>query len=96
MKVVKYSLLSSSSSSSVLSGYEVLTAVIMDSTIFWDITPFSSMNVNRSFGGTCRLHLEGRKINQARNHGDAGSRKSLVGLFFGRGNGSDMVLRNVG
>jgi hypothetical protein len=28
---------------------------------FWDITPCSALSVNRRFGGTCRLHLEGRK-----------------------------------
>jgi hypothetical protein len=40
---------------------EVLTAVVMKSTIFWDITPCSPLSVNRRFGGTYRLHLHGRK-----------------------------------
>jgi hypothetical protein len=35
------------------------------SSIFWDITPCSSWKVNRRFGGTCRLHLQGRKISTA-------------------------------
>jgi hypothetical protein len=48
-------------------GFEVLTAVIMKSTIFWDITPCSSLSVNRRFGGTYRLHLQGQKIRRARN-----------------------------
>jgi hypothetical protein len=30
-------------------GSEVLTEVIMKSTIFWDITPCSPLSVNRSF-----------------------------------------------
>jgi hypothetical protein len=37
------------------------------STIFWDITRCSPLNVNRSFGGTYRLHLQNRRISQARN-----------------------------
>jgi hypothetical protein len=37
------------------------------STIFWDITPCSLLSVNRRFGGTYRLHLQGRRIGRARN-----------------------------
>jgi hypothetical protein len=48
-------------------GFEVLTAVVMKSIIFWDITPCSAFKVNRRFGGTYRLHLQGRKISGARN-----------------------------
>jgi hypothetical protein len=48
-------------------GFEVLTAGLMKSTIFWDITPCSSLKVNRRFGRTYRLHLYGRKISRARN-----------------------------
>jgi hypothetical protein len=33
---------------------------------FWDITPCSPSKVNRRFGGTCRLHLQGQRISQAR------------------------------
>jgi hypothetical protein len=33
-------------------GFEVLTAVVMKNTIFWDITPCSPLKVNRRFGGT--------------------------------------------
>jgi hypothetical protein len=46
-------------------GFEVLTAVIMRSSIFWDITPCSPLSVNRRFGGTYRLHLQGRRISRA-------------------------------
>jgi hypothetical protein len=35
--------------------------VVMKSTIFWDITPRSPLIVNRRFGGTYCLHLQGRK-----------------------------------
>jgi hypothetical protein len=41
-------------------GFEVLTVVIMKSTIFWVITPCSPLKVNPRFGGTYRLHLQGR------------------------------------
>jgi hypothetical protein len=40
--------------------FEVLTAAVMKSTIFCDITPCSPLKVNRCFGGTYRLHLQGR------------------------------------
>jgi hypothetical protein len=42
-------------------GFEVLTAVVMKSTIFWDITPCSPLSVNQRFGVTYYLHLQGRK-----------------------------------
>jgi hypothetical protein len=32
----------------------------MKSTVFWDITPCSPLKVNRRFGGTFRLNLQGR------------------------------------
>jgi hypothetical protein len=34
----------------------------MNSYIFWDITLCSPLKVNRRFGGTCHLHLQGRRI----------------------------------
>jgi hypothetical protein len=39
----------------------------MKSSIFWDITPYSPVKVNIRFGGTGRLHLQGRRISQTRN-----------------------------
>jgi hypothetical protein len=48
-------------------GSEVLTAVVMKSTIFWDITLCSPLSANLRFGGTYRPHLQGRKISRARN-----------------------------
>jgi hypothetical protein len=41
-------------------GYEVLTAVVMKSTIFWEVTWCSLLEIIRRFGGTYRLHLQGR------------------------------------
>jgi hypothetical protein len=48
-------------------GFEVLTAVVMMCTIFWDITPCSQFKVSRSFGRTYRLHVQGRRISRATN-----------------------------
>jgi hypothetical protein len=42
-------------------GFDVLTAVVMKSTIFWNITPYSPLSVKRRFWGTYRLHLQRRK-----------------------------------
>jgi hypothetical protein len=36
----------------------------------------SSVEVHRRFGGTCGLHLQGRRVSQARNQQDAGGKKS--------------------
>jgi hypothetical protein len=37
------------------------TLILKKSIIFWDITPCSPLSVNRSFGETYRLHLQGRR-----------------------------------
>jgi hypothetical protein len=49
------------------SRFDVLTTVVMKSSIFWDIMSCSPLKVNRRFGGTCRLHFQGLRIIQARN-----------------------------
>jgi hypothetical protein len=64
--------------------FEVLAAVFMKSTIFWDITPCSPLRVNRPFGGTYCHHLQGRKNKTSKKpallatcfHGDF-----FIGLF---------------
>jgi hypothetical protein len=43
-------------------------------TIFWDIMLCSPLKVNWRLGGTCRLHLQGQRINQARNQCEACSK----------------------
>jgi hypothetical protein len=68
-------------------GFEVLTAVIKKSTVFWDITPCSQWKVKGRFGGTYRLHLQDQRISRARNQLD---------LFFNPEDGGDMFLLNVG
>jgi hypothetical protein len=45
----------------------------LKSSIFLDITLCSSLKISRRFGGTCRLHVQGRRIIQARNQHYAGS-----------------------
>jgi hypothetical protein len=46
---------------------EVLTGIVMKSSVFWDITPYILLKVKRRFGGTCRLHLQGWRVSQTRN-----------------------------
>jgi hypothetical protein len=36
-------------------GFDVLVAVVMKSSINWDITPCTLLKVSRRFGGTCLL-----------------------------------------
>jgi hypothetical protein len=52
--------------------FEVLVAVVMKSSMFWDITPLST---DGCFGGIYRLHLQGRRI-EGRNQYEAGSKLS--------------------
>jgi hypothetical protein len=42
-------------------GFEVFTAVVMKSIIFWDMTPCSPLSFNQRSGGTYRLYLQRRK-----------------------------------
>jgi hypothetical protein len=48
--------------------------------IFWDITP-CPWKVSRHFGGTCALHLQVRRISQARNQREACNRALLATCF---------------
>jgi hypothetical protein len=64
-------------------GLDVLTAVPMKNSAFWDITLCSLLKINRRYGGMCHfgcclLH--------------AGF---LVGLIFDPEDGGDIFLRNV-
>jgi hypothetical protein len=45
----------------------IKNGIILQSSIFWNITPCSPLDVNRRFGGTYHLHPQGRRISQARN-----------------------------
>jgi hypothetical protein len=59
-------------------GYEVLTAVVMKSSVLWDMTPYSLLKVNRRFGRRCRAHFQGHKISEARYQHKAVSRARLM------------------
>jgi hypothetical protein len=78
-------------------GFEVLTTVVMTNSIFWDITPYSLLKVNRCSGGKCSLHLQGG-ICQAsflQAHFSACyllHAGFLLGLFFNPEDGGDMFL----
>jgi hypothetical protein len=52
-------------------GFEVLTVVVMKSSVFWDITTCSPLKVNQRFGETCCLHLQGWRVSQATNQQEA-------------------------
>jgi hypothetical protein len=43
-------------------GFEVFTAVMMKNAILWDMVPCGVI-INRCFGGTCHLRLQGRRNN---------------------------------
>jgi hypothetical protein len=46
----------------------------MKSIIFWDMTPRSLLSFNRRFGGTYRLHLQGRRNRFSRTSKQAGGK----------------------
>jgi hypothetical protein len=50
----------------------------MNSSVVWDVTPCSQLEVNLGFGRKTRLHLQGRKVNQAVNQLIAGSKQSCA------------------
>jgi hypothetical protein len=74
----------------LLVGFEVITADIMKSSIFCDITACSPLEVYRRFGGT----YQDRRIRQAWSRWQAEYCFTLVS-FFGPNDRSDMFLRNV-
>jgi hypothetical protein len=71
-------------------------AVVMKSSISWDITPCSTMKLNCRFAGTCRLHLQDRKTSQSRKQHEPGWHWFLQSLLFYLEDGGDMFLWNVG
>jgi hypothetical protein len=70
--------------------FEVFTSVTMKNAVFWDMGPCRSC-VNRRFGGTYRLHLQGRKICE---RGTSVSRWLESAVY--PENEIDTFLRNVG
>jgi hypothetical protein len=47
-------------------GFEVLTPMVMKSSVYLAITSCSPLKINRCLIGKCRLHLQGRIISQKR------------------------------
>jgi hypothetical protein len=74
-------------------GLQLVAAVVMTIFVFWDIMPFNLLKINRRFGGTCLLHLQGR-ISQGKNQHETGT-KQLHVLSFDPIDGGEMSLRNV-
>jgi hypothetical protein len=65
-----------------LGGFESLTTLVTKSSVFWDITPCSPLKINRRFGRTCHLHLQGRRISQARNQHESSACHLLSCLTY--------------
>jgi hypothetical protein len=80
---------------------EVLVAVVLKSSVFRDEISCSLLKANLCFGGKIRLHLQARKISQARNQREGSYACHLLHagfflrLFFDPEDGGDMFLRNV-
>jgi hypothetical protein len=70
----------------------------MSSSIFCDITLCSAMKVSRRIGGTCRLHLHGRRISYYTTVKAGGRHRSgmLLGSFLYSEDGGVVLLLNVG
>jgi hypothetical protein len=70
--------------------FEVLTAAVMKTSVFWDITPCSPLKVDRPFGGVYRLYIHGRTISQETRQHETYSMQS-----FDPEDGGHMFLQNV-
>jgi hypothetical protein len=75
--------------------------IFVRSFIIWDIKLCAPVKVNPCFSGTYRLHLHGRRLNQAGNQHEASSIACclihagfLLGLLFNHEDGGVMFLRN--
>jgi hypothetical protein len=51
--------------------YKILTVVVTNGALFWDLAPWSP-GVNQRFGGTYHLHLQGRKSAEYETSGPTG------------------------
>jgi hypothetical protein len=82
-----------------------LQSRLMKYSVFWIVSPCSPLQANRYFGEARCLHLQDRKISQARNQHEAVGKQSrashllhvyiLLRLFFDPEDGGDLFLRNV-
>jgi hypothetical protein len=80
---------------------DVLKAVATESSVFWDIIPCSLVEANQHSGEPYCFHPQSRRVCQARNHHESGSKQSscaycllhagfLLGLLFNPEDGGDM------
>jgi hypothetical protein len=53
----------------------------MKSSVFCDTTTCSPLEVNRRFGVTCRLQIQGQRIRQERNQHESGTKQSCSACF---------------
>jgi hypothetical protein len=56
-----------------IAGFEALTVVVVKSSVFWDMRPYSPFSANGRFRGSYLLSLQGQRIIQARNQREASS-----------------------
>jgi hypothetical protein len=81
-------------------GFEVLTAAVMKSCIFGNVTPCSQFKAKRYFGGIYRLHLPDTRENQAGNNQSFNlclfRACFLLGWLLKTRVEGDMFIRNVG
>jgi hypothetical protein len=64
-------------------GSEVLTALVMKSSIFWDIKPCSPLKCKRYFGVIYPLYLLGQSISQGRYQYEPISEEIFAGFLLG-------------
>jgi hypothetical protein len=62
----------------LLVGFQVLSAVVVKSPVFWDIMTRDPLKANELFGGTYCFHLQGRRINERRNQHEAGNKQDFL------------------
>jgi hypothetical protein len=62
----------------------------MKNTVFWDVTSYILLDVQRIFGGLYYIHLQDRRVNKA------ASRLLLLCLLFRSGDLDSTFFRNVG
>jgi hypothetical protein len=63
-----------------LAGFEIVTVVDMNRSVFCEITLHSPLKVNRYFGGIYRFQLHCRRINNARNKRETGRKQNHLFL----------------
>jgi hypothetical protein len=62
--------------------FVVLTALVMKSSTFWDITLCSPLEVNRRFGESCRLHPQGKKLAKQETSVNQVANRALLATWF--------------